>query len=87
MPHGQATSLLGKNFCLYSPIGAWLMMSLVIHAHSKLERLKCFSRAPPFEYDGHMGFPSNEQPICRRSGKHFRLTLGASYYSYCVHAI
>jgi len=32
-------------------------------------------------------FMCNEQPICRRSRKHSRLTLGASYYSYCVHAI
>jgi len=47
--HAHAIDLLGKNLCLYLPIEAWLVMSLVICAHRKLERLNFFSHALPFE--------------------------------------
>ena len=37
MPHGQRDSSRGKNRCLYSPMGAWLVISRVILAHVELE--------------------------------------------------
>jgi len=44
-----ASDLLGKNCNLYSPIGAWLVINLVMYAHSELDRLKCFSQDLPLE--------------------------------------
>ena len=67
--HGHEDGSLGKNFILYSSIGAWLVISLVTWVHSELERLKCLSHVPPFEYEGCMGLSS----LSLRSRKFFPL--------------
>ena len=54
-PYGHEDGSLGKNLILYSPIEVWLVISLVIQAYNKLERLKYLSHALPFEYKGCMG--------------------------------
>ena len=51
-PHGQLSSLLGKNLSLYSPIGAWLVIALVALVQSKFEWPKFWSHRPPLIYNG-----------------------------------
>jgi len=47
LPHGHVKGSLGKSLSLYSPMGAWFVISLVMHAHNELEKPKYFSQAPP----------------------------------------
>ena len=56
--HGQLKSSLGKNLSLYSPIGAWLVITLKALAHSELEWPKCLSHGPPLMYDSSIMFSS-----------------------------
>jgi len=36
--HEQEVFLLGKNLALYSPMGAWFVMSLVARGHMEFDR-------------------------------------------------
>jgi len=57
--HRHAINLLGKNLCLYLPIEAWSVMSLVIYTYKELERLKYFSHTLTFKYKEQIGLPSS----------------------------
>jgi len=43
LPQGHAIEVLGKNLCLYLPIGAWLVINLVMCVYNKLDELKYLS--------------------------------------------
>ena len=36
-PHKYLNSSLGKNLSLYSPVGAWLIITLEVYAHIEFE--------------------------------------------------
>lgn len=52
--HAQELASFGRNLALYSPIGAWLVMSLVALAHMEFEVPVVSSHPPPFVYVGRM---------------------------------
>ena len=51
-PHLHAKDSLEKNLSLYSPIGAWFVISLIIWVHIEFDKPKCFSQAPLLGYVG-----------------------------------
>jgi len=52
--HAQELASFGRNLALYSPIGAWLVMSLVALAHMEFEVPMVLSHPPLFVYVGRM---------------------------------
>jgi len=49
--HGHLNSSLGKNLSLYSPIGAWFVITLEALVHKELKWPKNFNQAPSLIYD------------------------------------
>jgi len=41
--HGHVISILAKNLDLYSLMGVWFVISLVMQAHNKFDKLKYFN--------------------------------------------
>ena len=56
-----AKDSLGNNLSWYSSVGAWFVINLVMWAHIKFERPKCFSQALslPLEYIGQINWLSS----------------------------
>jgi len=48
--HIYAKDSLKKNLSLYSPIGAWFVISLIMWVYIEFDKLKYFSQAPLLEY-------------------------------------
>ena len=59
--HGHVKSMLGKNCNLYSPIGAWLVIALVVRAQSKFKQPKAWSQGPPLAQDGSITLRSSSK--------------------------
>ena len=60
-PHGHLNFSQGKNMRQYSPIGAWLTITLVALVQSELECPKYLSYVPPLEINGSIGFESSSR--------------------------
>ena len=68
----------------YLPIGAWLVINLVIHAHIKFERPKFFSQTPPLEYVGQISWLSS----LFKSRKFLLLySISSAIYKQCHHIL